>query len=97
MTLLFSTAPLVVPTAAACFCGINPPCAAVWQAEAVFVGTVLDRASEVVGGSLSWTVHRIAVSRTLRESLIRQSRWYPADARRRKRSPGRNPTREGRE
>ena len=69
MTLLFSTAPLLVPTAAACSCGINPPCAAAWQADTVFVGTVLDRASEVVGGSLSWTVYRIAVTQALRGSV----------------------------
>jgi hypothetical protein len=78
LALLLLSAPPLVPTAAACTCDINPPCAAIWQAEAVFVGTVVDRASEVVGGSLSWTVHRIAVSRTFRGSVDSSVTLVPA-------------------
>jgi protocatechuate 3,4-dioxygenase beta subunit len=35
----------------------------------VFVGTVVDRTPERVGGSLSWTVHKVAVNQTLRGSV----------------------------
>jgi hypothetical protein len=48
---------------------VNPPCAAVWRADAVFIGTVVDRTPERVGGSLSWTVHKVAVNQTLRGSV----------------------------
>jgi len=44
-------------------------CAAVSRADAVFVGTVADRAPEPIGGSLSWTVHKIAVSQKRRGSV----------------------------
>jgi hypothetical protein len=54
--------------AEACSCFANPPCAAVWKADAVFIGTVVDRAPERIGGSLSWTVHKVAVGQTLRGS-----------------------------
>jgi hypothetical protein len=50
LTLLFLVAPLLLRTAAACACGENPSCAAVWRADAVFVGTVVDRTPERVGG-----------------------------------------------
>jgi hypothetical protein len=53
----------------ACSCFANPPCAAVWKADAVFIGTVVDRAPERIGGSLSWTVHKVAVGQTLRGSV----------------------------
>src|SRR5688500_10046121 len=69
LTLLFLVAPVLLRTAAACSCGANPPCAAVWRADAVFVGTVVDRTPERVGGSLSWTVHKVAVNQTLRGSV----------------------------
>jgi hypothetical protein len=54
--------------AEACSCFANPPCAAVWKADAVVIGTVVDRAPERIGGSLSWTVHKVAVGQTLRGS-----------------------------
>lgn len=69
LTLLFLVAPVLLRTAAACSCGANPPCAAVWRADAVFVGTVVDRTPERVGGSLSWTVHKVPVNQTLRGSV----------------------------
>jgi len=69
LTLLFLGAPVLLRTAAACSCQRNPPCAAVWRADAVFVGTVVDRAPERIGGSLSWTVHKIAVGQKLRGSV----------------------------
>jgi hypothetical protein len=50
----------------ACSCFANPPCAAVWKADAVFIGTVVEEASERIGGSLSWTVHKVAVGQVLR-------------------------------
>ncbi len=55
--------------AEACSCFANPPCAAVWKADAVFIGTVVDGASERIGGSLSWTVHKVAVGQTFRGSV----------------------------
>lgn len=51
--------------AEACSCFANPPCAAVWKADAVFVGTAIDRVQEPVGGSISWTVHKVAVNERL--------------------------------
>ena len=69
LTLLFLVAPVLLRTAAACSCSENPSCAAVWRADAVFVGTVVDRTPERVGGTLSWTVHRVAVHQTLRGSV----------------------------
>ena len=69
LTLLFLVAPVLLRTAAACGCDANPPCAAVWRADAVFVGTVVDTTSERIGGSLSWTVHTVAVNQTLRGSV----------------------------
>ena len=53
----------------ACSCSANPPCAAVWKADAVFVGTVVDRSPERLGGSLSWTVYKVAVGQPLRGSV----------------------------
>jgi hypothetical protein len=49
----------------ACSCFENPPCAAVWKADAVFVGTVTERVQEPIGGSLSWTVHNVVVNQRL--------------------------------
>jgi hypothetical protein len=46
----------------------NLPCAALGTADVVVVGTVLESRREPVGGSLGWTVHTVAVSRTLRGS-----------------------------
>ena len=68
LTLLFLAAPVLLRTAAACSCGENPSCAAVWRADAVFVGTVVDRTTERLG-SLSWTVQTVAVNQTLRGSV----------------------------
>ena len=75
---LLAAATLLVLTigvrdADACVCGVNPPCAAAWQADAVFVGTVVDRVSEVIAGETRWTVNHVAVTERLRgsvESLI---------------------------
>jgi hypothetical protein len=53
----------------ACSCDANPPCAAVWRADAVFIGTVVDRVPERIRGSLSWTVNKVAVSETFRGSV----------------------------
>jgi hypothetical protein len=67
--LALATVLLVSATAArpaeACECAANPPCAAVWKADAVFVGTVVDRVQEPVGGLLSWTVYGVSVSQRL--------------------------------
>jgi len=41
----------------------------VWKADAVFIGTVVDRLPERIGDSLSWTVHKVAVGQTLRGSV----------------------------
>jgi hypothetical protein len=38
---------------------------AVWQADAVFVGTVIDRVEEPVGGSMTWTVYNVSVNQRL--------------------------------
>jgi len=51
--------------AGACSCSENPPCAAVWRADAVFVGTAVQRVEESLGGMLSWTVHTITVDQPL--------------------------------
>ena len=55
--------------AEACQCSANPPCAAVWKADAVFVGTVIDRVQEPVGGSISWVVHNVAVNQRLHGAI----------------------------
>lgn len=55
--------------AEACSCSANPPCAAVWQADAVFVGTVIDRVDEHVGGAINWTVHNVAVNQRLHGAI----------------------------
>ena len=39
------------------------------MADAVFIGTVVDRVPERIGGSLSWTVDKVAVGQTLRGSI----------------------------
>jgi len=67
--ILILAGPIGLRTAAACSCGPNPPCAAAWRADAVFVGTVVDVVTERLGGSLSWNVHKIAVTETLRGSV----------------------------
>src|SRR5262245_51936920 len=61
-------APWASREARACSCFEHPPCAAFWQADAVFVGTVVDAGPERLGGSLSWIVHKISVGRSLRGS-----------------------------
>jgi hypothetical protein len=71
---LLAAATLVVLTvgvrdADACVCGVNPPCAAAWHADAVFVGTVVDRVSEVIAGETRWTVNHVAVTQRLRGSV----------------------------
>jgi protocatechuate 3,4-dioxygenase beta subunit len=79
LTVLFLVAPALLRTAAACSCFENPPCAAVWRADAVFIGTVVDRTPERVGGSLSWTVHKVAVNQTLRGSVDSSLTLVPGD------------------
>lgn len=70
LAVLLLLCPWMTGTATACSCdGENPPCAAVWEADAVFVGLVIDRPFERVGGNLHWTVNRIAVGQTLKGSL----------------------------
>ena len=51
--------------AEACSCSENPPCAAVWRAEAVFIGTAVQQGSESLGGMLSWTVQSVVVDQPL--------------------------------
>jgi hypothetical protein len=51
--------------AEACSCNENPPCAAVWRADAVFVGRAGQRVAESLGGTLSWTVQTIVVDQPL--------------------------------
>ena len=50
-------------------CDSNPPCAATWRAGAVFVGTIVNQASETLAGSLIWHVHNVAVTQTLRGTV----------------------------
>ena len=69
LALAFLLAPGVLRSAAACSCDAHPPCAAVWRADAIFVGTVVERGSERVGGTLSVTVHKVAIHQTLRGSV----------------------------
>ena len=52
--------------AEACSCMSNPPCAAAWRADAVFVATALPAAEEHVGGHLYWIMQKLFVTRTLR-------------------------------
>jgi hypothetical protein len=54
-----------VGEASACVCDRNPPCAAVWRADAVFLGTVIEAVQEPVGGRLSWTVYTVSVNQRL--------------------------------
>jgi hypothetical protein len=61
--------PIGLPVAEACVCDLNPPCAATWQADAVFVGTVVTQLPEPLGGSLSWIVRNVAVTQKLRGSV----------------------------
>jgi hypothetical protein len=59
-------APLGVPVAEACVCDAHPPCSATWQADAVFVGTIVNEQPEPLGASISWVVRNVAVTQTLR-------------------------------
>jgi hypothetical protein len=56
-------------TAAACACDENPPCAAVWHADAVFIGKAVYAYSEPIGPSTSWWVNTISVSQPLRGAI----------------------------
>ena len=67
LVVLFSPAGLRVGEA--CSCYDNPPCSAVWKADAVFVGTVVETMPEPLGGTISWTVHKIAVNQRLHGSV----------------------------
>src|SRR3954454_16553840 len=66
---LWLITPAGIPAAEACVCDANPPCAATWSADAVFVGTVVNDVWEPLGGSLTWLVHNFAVTQTLRGSV----------------------------
>src|SRR3954452_19796395 len=66
---LWLITPAGIPAAEACVCDANPPCAATWSADAVFVGTVVNDVWEPLGGSLTWLVHNVAVTQTLRRSV----------------------------
>jgi hypothetical protein len=57
--------PLGARVAEACSCYENPPCSAVWRADAVFVGTVVEQLEESLSRTLSWTVHKVVVDRRL--------------------------------
>ena len=61
--------PIGAKVAEACECYDNPPCAAVWKADAVFVGTVVETMPEPLGGTISWTVQKIAVNQQLHGSV----------------------------
>lgn len=69
LCLTFLASALETRIATACSCYANPPCAAVWRADAVFIGIAVEKTRERVGGSLHWIVHRIAVSQVLRGSV----------------------------
>jgi len=66
---LWLIAPVAVPVAQACVCDASPPCFAAWQADAVFVGTVVNEVREPLGGSLTWRVHNVAITQKLRGSV----------------------------
>ena len=66
---LLLIAPAAVRVAEACVCDASPPCFATWQADAVFVGTVVNEVREPLGGSLTWLVHNVAVTQKLRGSI----------------------------
>src|SRR2546427_1859290 len=70
MCLALVLTPRLVSQAGACSCGgPNPPCAAFWEADAVFVGKTIDIGPERLGGFLDWNVHKIAVSQVLRGNV----------------------------
>jgi hypothetical protein len=50
-------------TADACSCYANPPCAAAWRADAVFIARVAYVATEPVGGKLRWQIYGLNVDR----------------------------------
>jgi hypothetical protein len=51
---------------AACFCGLTPPCAAFWRADAVFVGRVTANEVRQADGQPSETVTTLTVFRMFR-------------------------------
>jgi hypothetical protein len=68
-TLLFLIAPVGSRVAEACVCDLNPPCAATWKADAVFVGTIMNQTLQPLSGPLSWTVRNVAVTQKLRGTV----------------------------
>ena len=62
--------PATVRTANACSCMLNPPCAAVWRTDAVFIATAVENVEEHLGGHVYWTVQRLLVTRTLRGAPV---------------------------
>src|SRR3954471_8433855 len=84
LAVLWLIAPVGMRVAEACVCDANPPCAATWSADAVFVGTVVNEVWEPLGGSVTWLVHNVAVTQTLRGSVgpsAALETGEPADAR----------------
>ncbi len=69
LAVLWLFAPVGMRVAEACVCDANPPCAATWSADAVFVGTVVNEVWEPLAGSLTWLVHNVAVTQTLRGAV----------------------------
>ena len=69
LLLVLLVSPAAVRTAEACSCMSNPPCAAAWKADAVFIATAVDTVEEHLGGHLYWTVERLMVTRTLRGAV----------------------------
>ena len=58
---------------------LNPPCAAAWKADAVFIATAVETFEERIGGNLYWTVQRLFVTRTLRGTSITSALMLPSD------------------
>jgi hypothetical protein len=72
-------APVGVPVAEACVCDANPPCAATWYADVVFVGTAVNEIPEALGGSFTWIVQNVAVTQKLRGSIDGSVTFVPGE------------------
>lgn len=71
---------LLVPTTAdACSCFANPPCAATWKADAVFIARVAYGAMEPVAGKLRWMVYRLNVDQVFVGQVDSSLLFTPAE------------------